>query len=473
MDSILLAIVTLLFGLVVGSILGWFLAARPVAELRNSLTKADEEAKARETSLKQMTVDLVGAMERLKTFDDTVNGYIAIRDERDSLKSKVATLEANAANFEEKQALILQSQELMKKEFEAAGAKVLGEAQEAFLQRAAERFTVSEEKNEARIKALLEPVSQTIASHQAQVSKMEKERIEGFSSIDTLMKSVRDGQERVLDGANRISTSIRGATKMVGDWGELQFLNLLESCGLSSRTDFECQVSVKGSDGILRPDAIVNIPGGRKLVVDVKNVFNTYAAANEATNEEERLELLKGHAREIRGHIDELSSKRYQDYVDGSADFVVMFIPGEHVLYTAVSMDSGLLNYALKKNVVLSSPLNFMSIALTVVTIWRQADAQADADEITRLGKELYDRLGVVAGHISNLRKSLHSTNQHFDSLVGSFDTNLRRTGERFEKLAVDTSAKELHDAPPLNITPRRLSNFSDSDEPANDEAAE
>ncbi len=467
MDSTLLIVIILLLGLSIGTGLGWFFGSRPVAELRNSLFNAEADAKARETSLKQMTVDLVGATERLKVFDDSINGYNAIRDERDLLNSKIATLEANATNFEEKQAILLQSKETLKAEFEAAGAKVLGEAQEAFLRRAAERFTVSEEKNEAMIKALLEPVGQTIASHHAYVSKMKTEQIEGFSSIDTLMKAVRDGQERVLDGANRISTSIRGATKMVGDWGELQFLNLLESCNLSSRTDFDCQVSVKGSDGILRPDAIVNIPGGRKLVVDVKNVFNTYAAANEAGSEEERLELLKSHAREIRGHIDDLSSKRYQDYVDGSADFVVMFIPGEHVLYTAVSMDSGLLDYALRKNVVLSSPLNFMSIALTVVTIWRQADSQADADEIARLGKELYDRLGVVAGHISNLRKSLHSTNQHFDSLVGSFDTNLRRTGERFEKLAIDTSAKDLLEAPPLNITPRRMSNFSDSDEAA------
>ena len=105
-----------------------------------------------------------------------------------------------------------------------------------------------------------------------------------------------------------------------------------------------------------------------------------------------------------------------------------------------------------------------MSIALTISTVWRQAGAQADAAEITRLGKELYDRLGIVAGHISGLRKSLQSTNSHFDSLIASFDTNLRKTGERFEKLAIDTSAQEINDVAPLNMTPRRLTNFPDSD---------
>ena len=105
-----------------------------------------------------------------------------------------------------------------------------------------------------------------------------------------------------------------------------------------------------------------------------------------------------------------------------------------------------------------------MSIALTIATVWRQAGAQADAEEIAKLGKELYDRLGIVAQHLSSLRKSLQSTNQHFDALVGSVDKNLRRTGERFEQLAVDTSAKELLEAQPLNISPRRLTNFPDED---------
>ena len=441
MDPQLLPLVAFFSGLVAGAALGWFFGSRPLAELRARFAARDGEARELDEKFRR-----------------------AITELGDS-RIELATLNANASNFDEQKRLLLEAQESLKKEFEAAGAKVLEGAQEVFLKRAADRFSESEKTSAERMRSLLEPVGQSLAKYEAQVGKMEKERVEGFGQLGALIQSVRDGQDRVIDGANRISTSIRGATKLVGDWGELQFLNLLESCGLSSMTDFECQVSVKGSDGLLRPDGVINIPGGRKLVVDVKNVFNTYAAANEAGSEEQRLELLRGHAREIRGHIDNLAAKRYQDYIDGSADFVVMFIPGEHVLYTALSMDSELLNYALKKNVVLSSPLNFMSIALTITTVWRQANAQVDAEEIVRLGKELYDRLGIVAGHMSSLRKSLHSTNQHFDALVGSFDTNLRRTGERFEKLAIDTSAKDLLEAPPLNIIPRRLTNFSDDDE--------
>ena len=147
-----------------------------------------------------------------------------------------------------------------------------------------------------------------------------------------------------------------------------------------------------------------------------------------------------------------------------------MFVPGEHVLYAALTQSDDLLDYALRHNVVLSSPLNFMSIAMTVATVWRQAGVQADAEEIATLGKELYDRLGVVARHMGNLRRDLGKANNSFDSLVGSFDTNLRKTGERFEQLSIDTSAKELTEALPLNTQPRQLTNFRNGDDAAENE---
>ena len=468
MDLQIFAIVTLLIGLAVGAALGWFLGARPAAELRNSLATAEVEAKARETSLKQMTVDLVGAMERLKVFDDSVNGYNAIRQERDSLSTKVARLEANAVNFEEKMVLILQSQELMKKEFESAGVKVLESAQEAFLKRAQDRFSESEQLNAERIRNLLAPVNQSLNNYKEQVEKLERERVDGFGNLTGLIEAVRDGQQRVLDGANHIATTLRGATKARGDWGELQLVNLLESCGLSERADFDFQSSVTGSDGLLRPDAVINIPGGRRLVVDIKNVFNTYARANEAATDEERQVLLKTHAREIRTHIDELAGKRYQDHVEGSADFVIMFVPGEHVLYTALSQESGLLEYALKRQVVLTSPLNFMSIALTIATIWRQSGMQADAKEIAALGKELYDRLAKMGTLLNKVGSDLARTNRSFNIAVSSFESRLVPTGRKFEQLSIDTTA-EFENLSPIEVEPRQVVHV----ELSKDEAAE
>ena len=359
---------------------------------------------------------------------------------------------------------LLEAEEKLQAKFGEIGEKMLAGAQSRFLESAHQRLEGLNKAGLVELEKRVGPVGQTLERYRERIEEIERGRVEAWHQLQGVIGEVRAGQERVMEGANRITTTLRGATKARGDWGELQLANLLESCGLYDQADFDFQASVRGEDGLLRPDAVINIPGGKRLVVDVKNVFNTYAKANETHDEEQRHEFLRAHARELRGHIDELSAKRYQDHVEGSADFVVMFVPGEHVLYAALTQDHGLLDYALQRRIVLSSPLNFMSIALTVATIWRQAGMQADADEVARLGKELYDRLAVVAGHIASLRRSLDLTTRNFDALVGSFDTNLRRTGERFEELSIDTSAKELVEAPPLNVQPRRLGIFPDAD---------
>ena len=437
--------------------LGWFFASRPLAELRDRLAAAEGQAQTRAEALARMTPELATMSERALRADALALSLDAIRTERDDLRTDLAALREKVANFDEQKRLLAEAREGLLKEFQNAGNAVLGKAQEAFLARANEQFRQSEEKGAQNLKALLHPVGEKLASYEAQVKALEEKRVDAFGQLAGVIGEVRAGQERVLEGANRITTTLRGATKARGDWGELQFENLLESCGLWDQTDFDCQFSVPGGEGLLRPDGVIRIPGGRKLIVDVKNVFNTYAAANESDSEEERTELLRAHAREIRGHIDELSAKRYQDYVEGSADFVVMFVPGEHVLYAALTQDRGLLEYAMAKQVVLSSPLNFMSIALTVATIWRQAGMQADAKEIAALGKELYDRLARMGGLLAKVGSDLAKTNRSYNEAVGSFDTRLVPTGRKFQQLSIDTNAIELQALAPLEIEPRQL----------------
>ena len=483
MEPGIVLIIAALVALLIGGGLGWFFGSRPVAELRARLERAESECREATDTIKAMTRDLAGASERANLADSLARERDEIRVKHDAAAGELATLRSSAQEreraleqriadrenqFERELARLLEAEEKLQAKFNEIGEKMLEGARSKFLEGAQSHLASLNKESLAELEKKVGPVGETLERYRQRVEEIEKNRSEAYHQLQGVIGEVRAGQERVVEGANRITTTLRGATKARGDWGELQLANLLESCGLYDKSDFDFQASVKDEAGnILRPDAVINIPGGRRLVVDVKNVFNTYARANEAETEEERHELLRAHARELRSHIDDLSGKRYQDYVEGSADFVVMFVPGEHVLYAALTQDSALLDYALRRRIVLSSPLNFMSIALTVSTIWRQAGMQADANEIAKLGKELYDRLAVVAGHLGALRKSLLSTNQHFDKLVGSFDTNLRRTGERFEELSIDTSAKDLSEALPLNTQPRQLVNFSEETEAA------
>ncbi|MBX7541119.1 DNA recombination protein RmuC [Qipengyuania sphaerica] len=469
--------------LVAGLGLGWFLGSRPAADWKARHGEREAEARASEDRLKEMTRDLATMSERAARTDDLTEKLEGMRKEREDLANRLASLESSSeareralgeryaereTQFARELKRLQDAEEKLQAKFGEIGEQMLKGAHEKFLEGAQSHLASLNKESLAELEKKVGPVGETLERYRKRVEELEKARTSDFEQLKGVIGQVREGQQRVIDGANRITTTLQGATKARGDWGELQLENLLESCGLYDKADFNFQTTVRDENGnLLRPDAVINIPGNRRLVVDVKNVFNTYRAANEADSDEERQALLKTHARELRTHIDELSAKRYQDHVEGSADFVVMFVPGEHVLYAALTQDSGLLDYALKRQIVLSSPLNFMSIALTVSTVWRQAGVQADAKEIAKLGKELYDRLGVVAGHMGAMRKSLHSTNQHFDKLVGSFDTNLRRTGERFEELNVDTSAQDLTEALPIGHTPRALANFTEAERPA------
>jgi len=520
--AVLLAAV--IFALVAGLALGWFAGSRPVADWRARHGQRDTEARELDEKFRRAIVELENATVRAARADalaqqvldlqaahgEAASSLAAHRSERaereraaeaqalefrrlrdrleqteharreaevvlSGLRSEASERErAFTQRMQEREdhfageiARLAAAEEKLQAKFHEIGEKLLSGAQSRFLEGAQTRLETLNKESLAELEKKVGPVGETLERYRKRVEELEQNRVNDFQQLAGVISEVRAGQERVVEGANRITTTLRGATKARGDWGELQLKNLLESCGLLDKSDFDLQVSVNGEEGVLRPDALIRIPGGKCLVVDVKNVFNTYARANEAASEEERNELLRGHARELRGHIDELSGKRYQDHVPGSADFVVLFVPGEHVLYAALTQDHALLDYALKRGIVLSSPLNFMSIALTVSTVWRQAGMQADAAEIAALGKELYDRLGTVAGHLSQVRRGLGTANEHFDKLVASFDSNLRRTGERFEKLSVDTSAKEMTEVIPLNRMPRKLANFPDPEEPA------
>ena len=490
-----------LAALLIGAAIGWFVARQAAAgreaaatETTGSLRTMLDDAAAERERLKAEHGELAGEharihaenarlTERLQGFGD-VHGRLGESDvarraaetELAGLKKELIERERSfeerhaerAEHFERELKRLAEAEEKLQAKFSEIGEKLLAGANAKFLEGAGTHLATLNKDSLAALEKKVAPVGETLERYRKRVEELEKGRAEAWHQLQGVIGEVRSGQERVVEGANRITTTLQGATKARGDWGELQFENLLESCGLRDRTDFRREAGIKDGEGNdLRPDAIINIPGGRKLIVDVKNVFNTYKEANEAETEEQRQVLLTKHARELRGHIQALSAKRYQDHVKGSADFVVLFVPGEHVLYAALMSDEALLDYALRQNVVLSSPLNFMSIAMTVATVWRQAGVQADADEIAKLGKELYDRLATVARHISNLRRDLGKANKSFDSLVGSFDTNLRRTGERFEELSIDTSAKDLAEALPIGHQPRKLANFADEAEPA------
>ena len=447
MDQQFVLIALVLGMLVVGTTLGWFFGSRPAADLRERLSSRDAEAKELDEKFRRAITEL-------------------------------ATLSANAANFDEQKRLLLDAQESLKKEFEVAGAKVLESAQKAFMDRAAERLTVSEDKSEARIKALLDPVGQRLASYEAQVGKLEKDRVDAFGQLGGLIQSLREGQEQVRVEAARLGNSLRNAPKARGRWGEQQLKNVLEQCGLAEHTDFVTEPSVDTEEGRLRPDAIVNIPGQKKLVIDAKVSLNAYQEAFEATDEGVRDLAMAAHAQSMRNHVQQLGAKSYQSQFEDAPDYVVMFVPGEHFVAAALEQDPKLWDFAFERRVLLATPTNLVAIARTVAMVWTQDKLAREAIEIGRAGSELYDRLAVAADHLKRVGSGLDSAVGNYNKFVSSFERNVLASGRRLRDKGIEIGKREIDEVPLVEAAPRYGARSEDplmlgGIDPANDEAAE
>ncbi len=379
--------------------------------------------------------------------------------ERDSARDRLArietSLEERERSFDDQVQVLSQAKEMLSAQFGEIGQKLLGEAQAAFLQRADERFNQAGEKNEERLKQLLAPVGERLKAYEDQVGKIEKDRTEAYGALTGLIDQMRAGQERVQTEAARLVNSLRNAPKARGRWGEQQLKNVLESCGLSEHVDFVTEQSVNVEDGRLRPDAIIRIPGGRSLVIDAKVSLNDYQDGFNADDDDVRELAMTRHTASMKNHVEVLSRKAYWDQFDDAPDYVIMFVPGEHFLAAALEHEPALWDLAFEKRVLLATPTNLVAIARTVASVWRQEGLAREAKQIGALGKEMYDRIAVAAGHLKSVGSGLSSAVNNYNKFVGSFERNVMSTGRKFAELNIETGKRELEDVPLVEALPR------------------
>ncbi len=452
-----LAIVLVVVALLSGAVLGWFMGHKAVADWKARAGESDAQAKDLSEKLSRMAPELATMSDRAARAD-------TLADQLDKAREELTTLKTQAAGFEEQKRLLTESREALLKEFQNTGSKVLGEAQEAFLKRAQERLGHSEKASEEKLKSLLDPVDRRLKTYEEQVKELEAKRVDAFGQLTGLLNSMREGQEEVRREAQRLGNSLTNAPKARGRWGERALQNVLEQCGLSEHTDFNLEQSMDTDQGRLRPDAIVHVPGQKKLVIDAKVSLNAYQAAFEADDDEVRREQLKAHARSMRNHVQQLGAKSYQSQFDEAPDYVVMFVPGEHFVAAALEADPELWDFAFKNGVLLASPTNLVAIARTVAQVWRQDKMASEAKEIGRMGAELYDRLRVAAEHLKRMGGGLETAVTNYNKFVGSFERNVLTSGRRMADKGLEI-AREIDDVPLVEGAPRYTAD--DVQEPA------
>jgi DNA recombination protein RmuC len=423
---------------IVGTGVAMFYAMRLTGQVRNAETRcATAEEQARQAEMLRITLT-------------------GVTTERDEALRKVVELQADSRNFDARMQELLAAKETLTAQFHEIGAKLLGEAQRQFLERADARFIQAGESNEAKLKALLQPVEATLKRYEDNLSLVEKERVGSYSALQKAVELLHAGHTQVKEETARLVNALRSSPKARGRWGEQSLKNVLLQAGLAEGIDFDMEVSVDTEEGRLRPDVVVNLPGGRKLIIDAKCSLNAYLDASEQVDDEARKSHLKAHAGSIRNHAQQLGSKAYWAQFGDAADYVVMYIPGEHFLTAALEQDVGLWDWAFERKVLLATPTNLVAIARTVASVWRQEILAEQAAEIAALGRELHSRLATMGGHVARLGRNLELANGAYNSFVGSLESQVMSQAKRFEALEV-SGAKEIETLPVIESSPRPL----------------
>ena len=429
--------------LLVGALVGWLIGSRASAagqgvvdSLRLQLDSVREER------------------------DGHARSVETVRAEHNELATRHAAAAAQQdereRGFEQRLAELAAAKEALGAQFAEVGGKLLESAQKQFLERADQRFKESEATSGSNLKALLQPVHDRLQRYEEVVGKVEEDRRKDFGLLTGHIEAMKSGTERVSAEAAKLVNALRNAPKARGRWGEQQLRNVLENCGLSEHADFATEVSVTGDEGVrLRPDVIVRVPGGQSLVIDAKVSLNAYQDAFGAVDEVERAAHLVSHANAIKAHVNTLGAKAYWSQFADAPDYVVMFIPGEHFLSAALEQDSGLWDYAFDRRVLLATPTNLIAIARTVAAVWRQEKLATEARRIGELGKELYDRLVIAAGHLRVVGSGLGTAVTNYNKFVTSFEERLVKTGKKFEDLNLEPSSKKLEDLPAVEALAR------------------
>jgi DNA recombination protein RmuC len=422
--------------LALGGLVGWLLG-----------TRGGEQAKAAVDSLR-MQLD-------------------GVREERDGARSahevsarELAALQADARNFEARMKDLADSKDALIAQFRSVGDQLLEKAHKDFLDKAGERFTAADKASETKLKELLAPVETTLKRYEEGLQRVEKERVDHYAGLKSVVEQVREGQGRVRDETRNLVNALRSSPKARGRWGEQSLKNVLEQAGLSQHADFKTEVSVDTDDGRLRPDVIVNLPGGRKLVIDAKCSLNAFLDASEEVDDDRRAAHMRAHVVSIRTHAQQLGSKNYWAQFGEAADYVVMYIPGEHFLTAALEQDDALWEWAFEKRVLLATPTNLVAIARTVASVWKQEKLAEAADEIASLGKELHSRIATMAQHMERVGKNLTTANAAYNQMVGSFESQVLTQAKRLEGLGAG-SAKDMPSPPMVETAPRPLTKLA------------
>jgi DNA recombination protein RmuC len=436
-------VITGVIGLLFGSVIAWLALRSRTASLGARLSMTEKELAAEKADLarlQQAHTDLVAGKARLES-----------------------ALEAERKTSNEKIELITHASEELRNAFKAMASDALETNNLSFLTLAKERLerfqTEAKGDLDARQKAVADmvaPVRDSLNKVDEKIQQMEVARGDAYGELRAQVQSLITTQKELQSETGNLVKALR-TPNVRGRWGEIQLRRVVEIAGMLSYCDFAEQESVTTESGRLRPDLVVKLPGGKHVVVDAKTPLQAFLDAFETTDEDARRVCLANHARQVRDHMNTLSGKKYWEQFEATPEFVVMFLPGETFFSAALEQDSGLIEHGVLNRVIPASPTTLIALLKAINYGWNQEKLARNAQQISALGKELHDRLRLLAGHITSVGTGLDRAVESYNKAVGSLESRVLVSARKFAELGASV-ADDIPELAPVETTARALS---------------
>jgi DNA recombination protein RmuC len=382
--------------------------------------------------------------------------------ERDLVRAR-SDLEHERTRAEERLETMKDAQERLSMSFKALSAEALQSsmAQLTELARAQLKTAQAEakgdlEKRQHAVEQLVAPLKDQLSRVDAQLLRLDQERRESRGRLEAQLRTLAETGERLRTETGALVTALRKPNTR-GQWGQMQLRNVVELAGMVRHCDFIEQSSLGGEEGPLRPDLVVSMPGGKHVVVDAKAPLQGVLDAYEARDEEEREQHLRAHARLLRKHVKALSDKAYWDQLDSAPDFVVMFLPGEHLYGAALEADPTLLEDAMTQRVLIATPTTLLALLRAVSYGWQQERVAESAQAVSELGRELHSRIVRLSSLLATLGSRLNGAVRAYNDTVGSYEARVLPAARRFADHGAVAGGRELPEIEQVTVSARSV----------------
>jgi DNA recombination protein RmuC len=458
MDSNMMSIFMLLAGVLIGAIAVWFVLRTKASQ---SYENARSESIGQLAALQERLAGREQALFKLQeAFDKEVVERERLREQSANLK---ADLEGERRAAQERKESFKQAAGELTEKFKALSRDALKDNNQSFLELARatlERFQETAkgdlESRQKAIDQLVKPLKESLDKVDGKIGELEKVRAGAYSELREQVKTLATSQLQLQSETGNLVKALR-TPHVRGRWGEIQLRRVVELAGMLQYCDFVEQETVATEDGRIRPDLIVRLPGNRTIVVDAKVPFDAFYESISTTDDDIRSARLKDHARLVRTHIGSLSKKSYWESVQPTPEFVLLFLPGETFYSAALEHDPKLIEDGVGLGVIIATPTTLIALLKAVSYGWRQEQMAANAQEVSKLAKDLYDRLRTFTNYFADIGRGLDRALESYNKGVGSLEARVLVTARKFKERGA-IAGEEIETLEPIDKAARALS---------------